>query len=324
VEPFRCFDHPDRSDGNAEAKSLRGYPSVFCYSGDWNAMLVVGIFVFVLYVAPFLAAVTYGVYKATTVQGEAFDQRFRFLFSRFRHECWYYGLVVSARSCAYSLVPAIVPTNAQVQIIFFQVIALVSLCNSVYFRPWVTDALNFADKVTCCSLSIMIACFPFFDPQEDNSTPETWVASVIFFNFSVLIFVGVHAIVTMDIFTAMCKKKTPENAKGAYGKAAKMMKDLRDAWAQVATKITETSPDDLWTVLDNMPSDHLHVLRNHLTYIVKETVLSPGETTAGVKPRTSMKYGQKSSDGSFGPENSYVSQEDTWMLKRRSQSTSKI
>jgi hypothetical protein len=207
VEPFRCFDHPDRRGGHDLAKSLRGYPSVFCNSGDWNAMLVIGIFVFVAYVAPFLAAVAYGVYKATTVQGEAFDTKYRFLFSRFRHECWYYGLVVSARSASYSLVPAIVPTNAQVQIILFQVIALVSLCNSVYFRPWVTPALNFADKVTCVCLSIMIACFPFFDSQENNSTPEMWVACTIFFNFAVLFFVGAHALLTMDVFTALCKRK---------------------------------------------------------------------------------------------------------------------
>ena len=50
--------------------------------------------------------------------------------------------------------------------------------------------------------------------EYSEQTPEIWVATVICFNFATLITIGSQAFFTMDVFTALCKKKTHDSTTG--------------------------------------------------------------------------------------------------------------
>ena len=111
VAPLQCPSHPDGS------QSVLKYPSVMCGSGEHTSMKVIGLMILCLVALPFYIFSVHIVHKAPIASREdsEFLVRYKFMFSRYRDDCYYFNAVFLSFNLLFAATPAIVPADQPVR-----------------------------------------------------------------------------------------------------------------------------------------------------------------------------------------------------------------
>eukprot|EP00913_Durusdinium_trenchii_P028976 g27169.t1 len=122
MKPLTCYLHPNG------LRSLLKYPSVICGEGDHSAMLVLGVVLLSIFVIGFYALCMLAAWKLPywSTQSHHRVRAFKFLTGKFCPNSWWFGLLLLARSCGFSMALVIATDSASEQRLGFNQIPCIS------------------------------------------------------------------------------------------------------------------------------------------------------------------------------------------------------
>eukprot|EP00388_Colpodella_angusta_P008943 GDKJ01024113.1.p1 GENE.GDKJ01024113.1~~GDKJ01024113.1.p1 ORF type:complete len:1249 (-),score=340.59 GDKJ01024113.1:1189-4824(-) len=168
---FNCYNHPSTKNissdnGDETLWSMRILPHVLCFSNPldstWSTILLpLGIFFSILFALGFWVLVLFVNIKAPVLSNPAlrgekayrFVARFSFLFSRYRHDMWWWDTVVLVRNLLLSMIPAIF-FEAPIQLIMFLAVVIIAAIAQTYYNPLMDWTTNFLE--ICCLLCLAL------------------------------------------------------------------------------------------------------------------------------------------------------------------------
>jgi multiple sugar transport system substrate-binding protein len=200
VSSLQCKDNPD---GSSSVMSVR---SVICWDGsDHAVMVVLSILAILIYVVSFLAIIVRATLlypqMLTKPGGLEFIRVYRFLFSRFHPEQYYYGVVFTLRSLLVALIPVMLANNVHAQVLLMMVvIAGMSAFQNRLF-PWCSQRTNQLDSFTTVGLIVILlagAMLVDSAAQEAVDTLQVFlVAILLLFLAAVVVVAAVNLYVTV-------------------------------------------------------------------------------------------------------------------------------
>ncbi|CAE7227713.1 Scube3 [Symbiodinium sp. KB8] len=148
---------------------------IICYSSSEHLVLVgLSITGIICYPMTILSWATYTtvMYPLRIVSGKGLQlmNRYRFLFQRFRPECYYYGLVLLFRNAFVALLPVVLASMPELQVLLMGVLFVLGWFVQVRTWPWRTQEANYADSImTGFLLVVLLAAGPLLKIDEDKS-----------------------------------------------------------------------------------------------------------------------------------------------------------
>lgn len=144
LSPFLCF-----AQLGGQQTSLYDAPEVICWeSAQHRQMVVIGAVAVALYPVAllFLCVGCVTKYKRWLLLSSPKFGRYKFLFSRWRTDRYYYQIVRLMRSLAIAAIPTLIPHRLpDVQISLLSLVLSISLALQLSLWPWRVDALNVLD-----------------------------------------------------------------------------------------------------------------------------------------------------------------------------------
>jgi len=176
--PFQCYEHPNGK------RSLVTAPAILCSeSPAYFEMVVASAFGILVYLNGMVATVIYAVWRypvAILGDGIRFVHMFRFLFRRFRPECYWFGAGILIRNLLLALFPMVVPPErAYVALLLVQTIMLLSLCASAWFKPWKAPTINEIDAILHMALLVIIHIGAEMLHSSGSSVITSWLACLL-------------------------------------------------------------------------------------------------------------------------------------------------
>jgi len=166
--PLQCIGNPN---GTA---SVGANPGVICWSSDehWG-LVVLALFGIIVYPVSILALATVVTlrYPGLIASGQGLEalQRYAFLFSRFKRETYFYGLLLLCRNSVVALLPVLLVEAPNLQVVSMGAVLLASAAVQARLWPWRTDAANFCDLAMVLMLVvILLAAAPLLKVEEGN------------------------------------------------------------------------------------------------------------------------------------------------------------
>jgi len=190
--PFQCYEHPNGDS------SVTEMPEVVCGEGDHGTMAGLGVVFIVVYGVGFFGACLWAniVAPSRSLRSPAFTMYTRFLYYRFRSDCWYWGSVLMVRSFLIALVPIVAPDNGNVQVLMLICVVGVSMLLQAHVLPWKTYLLNSADTAVLLMLLVIAGAASAFTRQEESQSGFTAFILVAFcVGFFTVVVVLVHGVV---------------------------------------------------------------------------------------------------------------------------------
>jgi hypothetical protein len=195
VVPMQCFSHPNGD------KSVKQFPNVICTEDEHTQLLVLGILLLGLIVAPYFALNLFATVRAPSWDPVSSAKnaletapsgmlRFRYLFYRFRPDVWWWGNLVNTRQLMLAFAPMIEPDDPGVQVIYVLGILSAYLILVSLFKPWKAFELNAMEIISLFCLSLVISNVGSFMPPSKFSYAHE-VSIWVFFSFCCLFNVGV-------------------------------------------------------------------------------------------------------------------------------------
>jgi len=163
VRPLQCYDHPN------DKRSMVMFPEVLCWQSDDHTLLTMiaaGILLF--FILPYVAWCVWGCWKApmkSATKDAAFLECFRFLFYRFRPDCWWWGLIFLVRQTLLAFAAAIPSSNAHAQLFYIGVVLTLYIFFTAMFWPWISTELSIVDFGTSLMLLLILMCSSQFLPN---------------------------------------------------------------------------------------------------------------------------------------------------------------
>jgi hypothetical protein len=159
--PLLHYYHPDGS-----GSSLVSDPAVlYLEGGEHTSMMLIGFGALGFVVLPFLTFVLYGtkMYPKYVALRRANDDTFgfdsfRFIFSRFKPECYYMGSFMLIRNLIMCLVPVVIDTDVAGQVIAVCIIIIGSIVLHLELSPWRLAIANFCDTICSSALLLILIC----------------------------------------------------------------------------------------------------------------------------------------------------------------------
>lgn len=144
--PFQCRVSP------GGFMSMASNPGLKCFADSRHTRLVVLAVLGVLaYPASILSWVIFATMtfkrKMSTESGVRKLQGYRFLFGRFRPECYHFGLLFLVRNGLVATIPAVLVPYPAMQVLLMASILLLGSFLQVRCWPWRTDPANFSDML---------------------------------------------------------------------------------------------------------------------------------------------------------------------------------
>ncbi|CAJ1358827.1 unnamed protein product [Effrenium voratum] len=97
--------------------------------------------------------------------------RYRFLFQRFRPECYFYGLVLLVRNAFVALFPVMFVAAPEIQVVLMGALFVCGGALQVRTWPWRTEQANYADLIMTCFLQIvLLGAAPLLEIDQAQST----------------------------------------------------------------------------------------------------------------------------------------------------------
>ncbi|CAK9062829.1 Metabotropic glutamate receptor 7 (mGluR7) [Durusdinium trenchii] len=168
--PFQCLANPDGSS------SMAANPGVLCFdSGEHTGLVILSILGIIFYPFTILTWATYTTVKypsrINSGRGLQLVNRYRFLFQRFKPECYYYGLVLLWRNAFVALFPVLFVAVPEVQVVLMGALFVCGGALQVRVWPWRTEQANYADLVMTSLLQVvLLGAAPLLEIDEANST----------------------------------------------------------------------------------------------------------------------------------------------------------
>mmetsp|Transcript_8294 Transcript_8294/g.14483 ORF Transcript_8294/g.14483 Transcript_8294/m.14483 type:complete len:1266 (+) Transcript_8294:77-3874(+) len=177
ARPMRCYDHPNGK------QSLVDFPEVVCWESREHIFLVIiaaGIFLF--FILPYVSWCVWGCLKApskTFQKDTAFLESFRFLFYRFRPDCWWWGLVFLVRQTCLAFAAVVPSSNAHAQLFYTGGILMIYGYFLSMFWPWISTELSIVDFGTCLVLILLLLCSSQFLPVAAEAGRVSLVVALL-------------------------------------------------------------------------------------------------------------------------------------------------
>jgi len=130
--PFTCFKHPGHG-----GESMLSDPDVLCYTSAAHRLMITIAAVFMcVNVVPFLALVAYGTFRNRVARSSSQHlASFRFLFTKFTPENYFYGCILVFRSCIVCLIPVIFVNLTALQLLIVSGVFLLFGSLQLYRHP---------------------------------------------------------------------------------------------------------------------------------------------------------------------------------------------
>eukprot|EP00388_Colpodella_angusta_P004434 GDKJ01014633.1.p1 GENE.GDKJ01014633.1~~GDKJ01014633.1.p1 ORF type:complete len:948 (+),score=269.81 GDKJ01014633.1:926-3769(+) len=206
---FNCYEHPqsdvyhkkDVSSSSASSGqvasperlwSVQIVPNVLCYSNSldesWlNVFLPIGIITSIIFCFGFLAFIVLINFRAPeyadpVARGEekafSFLVRYSFLFSRYRHDVWWWEAVVMSRNLLLCLIACFVHEAPIKLILYLCVVVFAAIAQTLYL-PLLDWSTNFLEICCLMCLSLFSAGGLYFSSLEDpSSASSSWMNSL--------------------------------------------------------------------------------------------------------------------------------------------------
>jgi len=154
VAPLQCTAHPD------DTESVLKYPTVSCGSPEHATMRQVGLCVLCLVELPFYIASMFIVYHAPAASQEdkEFLVRYKFMFSRYRDDCYYFNACFLTFNLLFAATPAIMPADEPVVAsMAMLILCLVNLVLQIRLWPWKIMEINYAYTNLLLMMALILA-----------------------------------------------------------------------------------------------------------------------------------------------------------------------
>jgi hypothetical protein len=153
---FKCSDNP------VGTPTLNADRSVLCYEGQWNEMLVIGIFAVLFWCIGFGSLFTYAVISAPTrFHDPGFQMRWKFLFIKFRPDIHWWALVFLAKGLLLNLGFVVIKTGVG-QVYWIMTILSLYATTVMLFQPWRLPATTVADGAGHVCLLLSCSALAWF------------------------------------------------------------------------------------------------------------------------------------------------------------------
>ncbi|CAE8718953.1 unnamed protein product, partial [Polarella glacialis] len=168
--PFQCAPTP-----NGGKSSMLSDPGVICFESDEHVRLVIlsviGIAVYPVGIAAWLVWVTLSFPNLiSSGRGIQVLQRYRFLFGRYKPECYYFGAITLGRNALVALVPVVLVTVPGLEILIMGGVMLGSAVLPARLWPWRTDLASICDVAIYSILVVLLlATGPLITPNESDN-----------------------------------------------------------------------------------------------------------------------------------------------------------
>jgi len=197
LQPMMCYQHPNG------VMSLLKYPNVVCGESEQSIMLGIAVGTGSIFIVAFYAVCCYGAIglpKYTRVP--AFTHSFRFLYSNFRQDRWWFGLLTMARGFSFALVIAVATDAPEAQSSLASLILVMYSFAQSMFWPWKVALVNMADMLLS-ALLLLLANRTSVKQIESIEDPTDWTFQRVF-TLMILVAIGIClAILAICIFLAL-------------------------------------------------------------------------------------------------------------------------
>jgi len=152
LTPMMCYGHPNGSS------SVLKYPEVLCGTEDHSTLLFLAAPLLILALFFYVTCVVMAAKAPQMVAAGDVKmmQSMRFLFFRFRVDCWWWGCVLMLKSLLVSLAPVILADDGRAQMLFVLTVILGAMILQIFFWPWKVPLLNILDAVISCALLLIV------------------------------------------------------------------------------------------------------------------------------------------------------------------------
>jgi hypothetical protein len=172
LDLFKCNGNPNQE------RTLASDASIVCYNSDtWQSLLGLSVACVLFYILGLLAVLSWVLYVAMWRYREPeFRARWKFLFIKYRHGAWWWGLVFLFKNFLVNLAFVIMPAPAY-QFYFSMITVTVYTFVVMLVGPYRSSLANLFDAI--CSLSIVynssfMASFALLqDAGAETSTVST-------------------------------------------------------------------------------------------------------------------------------------------------------
>eukprot|EP00931_Biecheleriopsis_adriatica_P056953 TRINITY_DN33782_c0_g1_i1.p1 TRINITY_DN33782_c0_g1~~TRINITY_DN33782_c0_g1_i1.p1 ORF type:complete len:1737 (-),score=245.39 TRINITY_DN33782_c0_g1_i1:121-5331(-) len=191
--PLQCINNPNGTS------SVAANPGVVCWQSDEHlAMAVLSFVGIIIYPVAILSWTTWTVlqYPSRVASGTGLmlNIRYRFLFGRFRAECYYFGLFYLCRNTLIALIPVAFANAPVGQVISMGAVLLIALAIQAYLWPWRTMFSNASDLgISICLILVLLGAAPLLH-IEDSSILGNLIFGIILALFISGVIVIAHAI----------------------------------------------------------------------------------------------------------------------------------
>jgi len=286
LQPMMCYQHPNG------VKSLLKYPNVVCGESEQATMLGISWGLGSIFIVAFYVVCIYGVVQLPKYSGRpAFAMSFRFLYSNFRQDRWWFGLLTMARGFCFALVIAVATDAPEAQSTFATLILVIYVCGQAVFWPWKAAIVNLADMLLSALLLLLASIPKVKQIESTEKDPTEWTFERCF-TFSILVAIGACVItLSVSIFAALVLSLLGDD----YRKISVAISDLRTWDSGKMSAAMKACAEGLLVAESNRLGKGLNVMNHYdlqtildaITVIHNELLLegvasTPGGTNARV------------------------------------------
>lgn len=205
---FECTGHAAAPD------TLLQFPSVVCNSDEHMSMAALGYLAVAVYMIGILALAVYVSIRAPALYRESpsFRVRFRFLFSRWRPDKWYFGAVYMLRDALVLLVAVMAPKDTVVQLSLMLIFLALPMVSVALHWPWRDNRTNYVDMAITVGLITFIALSYKFVTNTEDATGKGMAEAIGFFMVLLLGCVGTTIFATVCYCVFLIKNRSKVEA----------------------------------------------------------------------------------------------------------------
>lgn len=254
--PFQCRKNP------SDFVSMAMHPGVRCFDSSEHMFMLLGaslgILVYPVGIAAWVIHATV-TYKATarTIAGVELTRRFRFLFGRFKPECYYFGLVILISSGLVALIPILLVPLPALQVMVMAFLLVVGMIYQVWLQPWRTWLPNVTDTVLGVLRAIVVTGVAAL--LDDASQQMT----VVICSALLTVFVCISLLLLALLGTAMYRRLCPTKPFGIFlchhkagaGALCRLMKMILAAETSSPVFLDSDHLNDLDSLFDTVRSE---------------------------------------------------------------------
>jgi len=272
LQPMMCYQHPNG------VKSLLKYPNVVCGESEQATMLGISWGLGSIFIVAFYVVCIYAAIRLPKCSGKpAFSLSFRFLYSNFRQDRWWFGLLTMARGFCFALVIAVATDAPEAQSTLATLILVIYGFAQAAFWPWKAAVVNLADMLLSALLLLLAASTQVKQIESTEKDPTEWTFER-FFTFLILVAIAACVIIlSISICTALVFQLLGDD----FRKISGAISDLRmwdsgkmtAAMKACAESLVAAEPDRLAKGVNVMNHYDLQVILDAITVIHSELLL---------------------------------------------------